>query len=123
MARLKDPVVAAACERLLVYLSPEERRVYTEAVSRERHAFSEILRAGSELHGLYRQARVGLGPDPVWLRRLGACETRLVRAWESSREALAEVSWLLRQAAKSRKAYLPQRVFYAVHGLRKIPPT
>jgi hypothetical protein len=117
MARVKDPVVVAACERLLVYLSPEERRMYTEAVSRERHAFSEILRASSELHELYRQAQLGLGPDPVWLRRLGACEARLVRAWELRREALAEVSWLLRQAAKRRKVHPPLSL---VRGARSV---
>jgi hypothetical protein len=99
---VKDPVVVAACERLLVYLSPEERRVYTEAVSRERHAFSEILRASSELHRFYRQAQLGLGPGPGWLRKLGECKTRLVRAWEFRREAMAEMSWLLRQAARRR---------------------
>jgi hypothetical protein len=97
----RDTAIAkGVSERSIEYLGVEERRMYTEAALREKHIFSEILRTYSDVHELYRQARLGLGPDPAWQRKLASYEARLVRLWELRRQALAEMSRILQQAAK-----------------------
>ena len=99
-----DGVFEGDAGQLLRFMRTEEKRMYLDARARETQVMSEITRASRELQELYRSAKLGLGPDPLWLERVRSCEAQLVRLWELRRKALAEASWVLRQAARRRKS-------------------